>query len=376
MIKRRMQGTNGVTRLKIDVSKAYNRLEWDYVECMLEKFGFYELWIKRVMTCIRIVSYGFIQHGEVFGDVRPQRGIRQGDPIFPYLYILCAEGLSSIIRKNEEVGLIHGCKIARGAQAVSHLLFADDCYFFFKAKESEARVMKSIIQRYEMLSGQAINFNKSIITFSPNTPDESRQVMCGILEIEERPEPGKYLGLPMTVGRKKNEVFSFLSDQIRQKLQGCRNKALSKGGNCLLLKSVAQTIPNFWMNLLTIPSEICKTIQRQMNGFLWCGVGNNKRIRWMSWERLCEVKDAGGLGFKDFRSSNIAMLAKQGWRLINDSNPLVTNIMKAKYFPQTDFLNAKVGRNPSYMWRSIMAAPAVLKQGCRRKIGTGDDTFI
>lgn len=96
----------------------------------------------------------------------------------------------------------------------------------------------------------------------------------------------------------------------------------------------------------------------------------------MAWEKLCDVKEAGGLGVKNLQQFNIAMLAKQGWRLLNDSNPLVTSIIKAKYFPKTDFLNAKLGDNPSYMWRSIFAAQEVIKQGCRRSIGTGRDTFV
>ena len=111
---------------------------------MLYKFGFHEVWIQKIMVCIKTVSYSFIQQGTVFGEVRPQRGIRQGEPISPYLYILCAEGLSSIIKINEEVGLLHGCSIARRAPTVSHLLFADDCYFFFKVVELEAMVMQRI----------------------------------------------------------------------------------------------------------------------------------------------------------------------------------------------------------------------------------------
>lgn len=109
------------------------------------------------MICIKTVFYSFIQQGTVFGEVRPQRGIRQGDPISSYLYILCVEGLSFIIKRNEEVGLLHGCSIARRAPAVSYLLFADDCYFFFKGFESEARMMWRIIKKYETLSGQAVN---------------------------------------------------------------------------------------------------------------------------------------------------------------------------------------------------------------------------
>lgn len=231
--------------LKIDVLKAYDRLEWRFIEGMLEKFKFHHVWIQRIMTCIKTVSYSFLHQGEVFGELMPQKGIRQGDPISPYIYILCAEGLSSIIKRHEEMGLIHGIKIARRAPSVSHLLFADDCYFFFKAVETEAHVMNRIIKRYEDLSGQSVNFSKSLITFSPNTSPAIRGQICGILEVRESEAPGKYLGLPMAVGRKKNEVFNFLSDRVNQKLKGWQNKSISKAGKCILLKTAAQAIPNF-----------------------------------------------------------------------------------------------------------------------------------
>lgn len=164
---------------------------------MIKRFGFAEVWIKRIMMYIRSVSYSFLHDGELFGEVHPKWGIRQGDPISPYIFILCAEGLSVIIRRNKEVGLIHGCTIARGAPPISHLLFADDCYLFFKATESEATVMMNILTRYEHISGQSINYNKSAITFSPNTSVQSRQAVCNQLRVREVQSPGRYLGMPM-----------------------------------------------------------------------------------------------------------------------------------------------------------------------------------
>lgn len=104
-IRRKTQGNTGVVGFKIDVSKAYDRLEWGFLESMMEKLGFNETWRDRVMRCINSVSYCFMQDREEFGEIFPQRGIRQGDPISPSLYILCAEGLSSIIRSYENVGL-------------------------------------------------------------------------------------------------------------------------------------------------------------------------------------------------------------------------------------------------------------------------------
>ncbi|XP_074352871.1 putative mitochondrial protein AtMg00310 [Apium graveolens] len=113
-----------------------------------------------------------------------------------------------------------------------------------------------------------------------------------------------------------------------------------------------------------------------MNAF-WRGNGAiGKGIRWMAWTKLCGVKEAGGLGFKSLGNFNLSMLAKQGWRLENNVNSLVTNLMKARYFPNSDFLNATLGNNPSYMWRSLMLAHEMVKQGCRRRIGDEASTRI
>lgn len=188
--------------------------------------------------------------------------------------------------------------------------------------------------------------------------------------------PGNYLGLPMYIGRRKNNAFKFLKDRVSQKLQNWNNKSISKGGKLVLLKTAAQSVPNFWMNLFLIPGEVCNEIQRLMNSFWWGNKGGTKGIRWMSWERLCEGKFNGGLGFKDLKQFNVAMLAKQGWRLLNEENSLVSVLMKAKYFPTTNFLIAKLGNNPSYMRRSILESQTIVKQGSRRRIGNGEDTEV
>lgn len=269
-IKRKTQGKNGVVGLKLDVSKAYDRLEWNFLEHMLCKFGFSELWISRVMMCVKSVTYSFIHNSTIFGNVQPGRGLRQGDPISPYLYILCVEGLSAMIRRHEAVGLVHGCVISRGAPPISHLLFADDCYLFIRATRIEAATMKAILLRYEKMSGQAINFNKSNAIFSPNTSSLDRQDVCQQLGIIEVFYPGRYLGIPMRVGRKKVEIFQFLKDKMKQRLHGWREKSVSKAGKQILLKTAAQAIPNFWMSLLLVPVEICDDIEKMMNSFWWC----------------------------------------------------------------------------------------------------------
>lgn len=185
---------------------------------MLMKFGFHQKWIDRVIICITSVTYSFVHNEGVFGEVHLHRGIRQGDPMSPYIYILCVEGLSAILRRHEDAGLIHGCRVARGAPVISHLLFADDCYLFHRATEVEATTVKSILGRYEVLSGQSINYNKSSICFSPNTTRENRTLVCSQLGVPETRHAGRYLGMPMYIGKNKREVFGFLEDRVNQKV--------------------------------------------------------------------------------------------------------------------------------------------------------------
>lgn len=142
-----------------------------------------------------------------------------------------------------------------------------------------------------------------------------------------------------------------------------------------MLKTAAQSIPNFWMNLFLLPMEVCDKIHRQMNRFWWGHGGSGKGVKWCSWEKMCVTKEAGGLGFINLKKFNISMLEKQGWRLLNNENQLVTSIIKARYFLKCDFLDAKLGANTSFMWRSILAVQESIRQGCRKRIGNGQDTF-
>lgn len=158
--------------------------------------------------------------------------------------------------------------------------------------------MKNILERYEKLSGQAINFTKSTMVFSPKTRATCRQQINNTLQIQESSLPGNYLGLPLYIGRQKNSAFKLLTERVSQKLQVWRNKSMSKEGKMVLLKMAAQSILNFWMNFFLIPSEVCNGIQRRMNEF-WCKNGERgKWICWLAWERLCEGKQNEGWGLE------------------------------------------------------------------------------
>jgi len=117
------------------------------------KIGFDRQWVRLIIICLETVDYSVIVNNEMVGPIIPDRGLRQGDPLSPYLFILCAEGLSALFRKAQRCGDLHPISICNNAPTISHLLFADDCFLFFRANEKEAQVMKKILHTYELSSG-------------------------------------------------------------------------------------------------------------------------------------------------------------------------------------------------------------------------------
>ena len=137
---------------------------------------------------------------------------------------------------------------------------------------------------------------------------------------------------------------------------------LSKVGKEVLIKAMALAIPTYTISCFKLPDSLCDEITNMIRNFWWGQRHEERKIPWISWEKLCEPKEGGGLGFKNLKLFNLALLAKQGWRLQVGQESLVYKVLKAKYFPRSDFINASIGHNPSYTWRSIMAAQNLVKE--------------
>ncbi|XP_019162017.1 PREDICTED: uncharacterized protein LOC109158585 [Ipomoea nil] len=136
-------------------------------------------------------------------------------------------------------------------------------------------------------------------------------------------------------------------------------------------------MPIFAMSVFLLPRNTCDSIEKIMNRFWWENGGNSGRgIHWASWLRLAVPKKCDGMGFKRLHEFNVALVAKQGWRILSKPFSLVSQILKEKYFPKVCFLDSQVGHNPRYLWRSIHAGQAILREGVIRRIGDGTDTLI
>ena len=214
----RRKGKIGTLAMKLDISKAYDRIEWDFLKRIMLKLGFPDVWVDRVMSCVISPSFSVLINGKPYGTIHPTRGIRQGDPLSPYLFLLCAEGFTSLLQKAELERTIHGVSIYRRAPRISHLLFVDDSLLFCQATKKETKVMMEILKLYAEASGQCINMDKSSVYFSSNTSPQNRDLIKALLGVREVDRFESYLGLLTLVGRKKYHTFSFLKDKVWKKL--------------------------------------------------------------------------------------------------------------------------------------------------------------
>ena len=199
-------GDIGFMAVKLDMSKAYDRVEWGYLENIMRKMGYNERWIRLVMVCVKTVTYSILVNGEPQGLITPIRGIRQGDPFSPFLFLLCTEGLHGLIQQAARVGDLKGISLCRRGPELTHLLFADDSMLFCRATPNECRNIIDILERYEKASGQKVNKNKTSIFFNKSTLDSTKQEIKNALGVQEIVQYEQYLGLPSLVRKKKVSI--------------------------------------------------------------------------------------------------------------------------------------------------------------------------
>ncbi|XP_042988663.1 uncharacterized protein LOC122316195 [Carya illinoinensis] len=329
--------------IKLDMSKAYDRIEWGFLHAVMVKLGFSEKWIRLVMGCVSSVSYSLLINGSSQGFFKPSRGIRQGDPLSPYLFLLVSEVLSNLLNHAERNKRIHGFPVGKGQININHLLFTDDCLLFCRVKAEEWATINSLLSIYEGASGQKINKEKTSIYFNANTRPEAKDYILGIASTRATTCYERYLGLPSLVGRSRYKSFKSILDRVRSRVSNWKTKLLSQAGKEILLKPIIQALPTYSMGVFKLPKVILKEINKVMNQFWW------------------GQQDKGN---------------KQAWRIIQFPASLASQVLKAKYFRNSSFLHAKLGARPSLIWRSIWSSRDLIEKGSMLRIGNGKETKI
>ena len=185
-----------------------------------------------------------------------------------------------------------------------------------------------------------------------------------------------YLCLPEKICGSKRQAFAYIQERLNSRVNSWSAKLLSKGGKEVLLKSVAQDLPTYVMSCFLLPQDIIRKLTSSISKFWWSSKQTSRGLHWIAWHKICKPKDKGGLGFRDFKNFNHALLAKQLWRILHHPTSLLARVLEGRYFRATDPIMVSKANSPSYVWRSLMAAKPLLQAGLRRTIGSGANTKV
>jgi hypothetical protein len=318
--------------------KAYDRVEWVFLQQMMEKMGFDSGWVSMIMRCVQSARFSVKLNGGVSEVFNPSRGLRQGDPLSPYLFLFCVEGFSALLKQAQAERQISGVKFGSNGPTVTHLLFADDSIVFLEASSDSLATLRRILLDYEESSGQKVNLGKSSIFFGRGSQSNQRRSLMEVMGIRCEALSEKYLGLPTVVGKEKNGVFQHLPERSWGKVKGWKGQGLSMAGKETLIKSVLQAVSTYTMGCFKLTNGVCAKLTSISSGFWWGSKDGRRKTSWIAWDKMCRGKKEGGMGFRSYPAFNQAMLAKQAWRVLTNPSSLCARVLKARYFGSTNFL--------------------------------------
>ncbi|XP_062118559.1 uncharacterized protein LOC133832201 [Humulus lupulus] len=306
--------------MKIDLSKAYDSIDWDFLENLLNTYKFPGKFIKWIMVCLRGSSYSILMNGQLYGDFKGGKGLRQGDPISPLLFVLVMGYLTRALHgdaKDKHFRFHPLCKSLN----ITNLCFADDLLLVCKAHINSIQIMQQVFKSFSSASGLSINQAKSCIYFGGISSVEKEKILC-ISNMREGQFPLMYLGVPLRPTKWKAMDCDLIISKIRQRLHGWASRNLSYAGHVQLIQSVLLGIRNFWMSIFLLPQKVIKEIDCLCRIFLWGGNGFRSKFHLASWDHVCRPKSYGGLGFKEGVLWNKINLARYVWAISSKQDSL------------------------------------------------------
>ncbi|XP_058741794.1 uncharacterized mitochondrial protein AtMg00310-like [Vicia villosa] len=217
-----------------------------------------------------------------------------------------------------------------------------------------------VLQKYQRSLGQLVNLDKSEVSFSRNISEADAQMIRLRMGVKTVENHSKYLGLLVVFGRSKKDIFAMVIDRVWKKLKGWKEIFLSRAGKEVLIKAVAQAIPTYIMSCYKLPEATCNEIEKLLANFWWGLKNGERKVHWLSWEKMARAKGVGGMGFRGISDFNTSLLGKHYWRLLNDANSLVRKVFKGRYYPRGTIEDCSTGFAPSYAWRSILSARSMV----------------
>ena len=321
----------GTMAIKIDLEKAFNRLEWGFIRQTLIYFKFPPDWISLIMSCISSSNLLILLNGDRLDPFHPSRGIRQGDHFSPNIFILCMEYLAWLIQEEVSSGNWKGIRASRNGPTFTHLFFADDLILFATASLKNYHTIKKVLDTFCLASSQKINHSKSKIFFSPCTSPRNIEMVENELGFSSTRDFGNYLGAPILTDKRNKRVYNFIIDKLRARLASWKANTLSFASRLTLINSVTIALPTHIMQCTLLPTKVCKEIDKLNRNFLWGDTTSNKKMHLKKWSIVTLPKAVGGLSIKRSLPCNKALLDKRAWTLQSNTSDPWAITLKSKY---------------------------------------------
>ncbi|KAJ9543814.1 hypothetical protein OSB04_023521 [Centaurea solstitialis] len=294
---------------KVDFEKAFDSVNWGF-------FNLNHEWCDWIYRCISSASVSILVNGSPSDEFSMSRGLRQGDPLSPFLFLIVGEALQVLTLEACEKGLYKGIKLASSNRNLSLIQYADDALFFGKWSKRNVSNLLKMLNCFKEVSGLKINFSKSRIFGIGIRQDEVSKV-ASIFNCQADSLPFIYLGLPVGNNMNKSSAWEAVIEKFNRRLNLWKARTLSIGGRTTLIKSVLTSLP---LNL--------EGIRRR---FFWGFNETKKGIYWVAWKKIMARKEDGGLNIQSLKFMNLALLAKWHWRFLDNGEALWKEVILEIY---------------------------------------------
>ncbi|XP_016482447.2 uncharacterized protein LOC107803276 [Nicotiana tabacum] len=322
--------------LKLDMTKAYDRLSWLFMTKVLRKMGFEERIIGIVFRIVSNNWYSILMNEQPYGFFKSTRGVKQGDPLSPTLFILSAEALSRALNSLHQNLYFCDFGLSKWSPKINHLSYADDRIIFSSFDAMSLKLIMEVLRAYETTSGQLINKAKSAVYLHHLTNVDIIDKVQSITSIN----------------RRKMEYYHDLMKKVLDKIQSWQGKILSIGGRAVLINHVLQGMPIHLLSAVNPPASVINKLYKMIAQFFWSNSIGGKARHWASWDSLCLPKEEGGVGFRSLHDMPRALFCKLWWNF-RTKPTLWSSFMCQKYCKK---LNAIVvpWRKGSHVWRKML----------------------
>ncbi|MFS7977964.1 putative RNA-directed DNA polymerase [Helianthus anomalus] len=253
---------------KVDIQKAYDTVDWKFLRSVLIGFGFNVKMVEWIMVCVSTTTYSVCVNGNVHGFFKGNRGLRQGDPMSPYLFTLVMEVLTRILHETIRIDSSFRFHNKCERQQIVNLCFADDLFLFARGDVNSAKCIMSSLNKFTKMSGLAPNSRKSTVFFC-NVPISAKNAILDVLPFVEGKLPVRYLGVPLICSKLSYKDCSSLVEILEKRITNWRNKLLSFAGRLQLISSVLSSMHVYWSSVFVLPSRVIKDLETRMRNFLW-----------------------------------------------------------------------------------------------------------